>query len=45
LLLETSWQGGVFPSDPANVNTNLSEGALGFFGICAVNSLSLTVTP
>lgn len=45
LLLETSWQGGVFPSDPANVNTNLSEGALGFFGVCAVNSLSLTVTP
>ncbi|MCK4569181.1 MAG: DUF4249 family protein [Bacteroidales bacterium] len=45
LLLETSWQGGVFPSDPANVSTNLSEGALGFFGVCAVNSLSLTVTP
>lgn len=45
LLLETSWQGGVFPSDPANVTTNLSEGALGYFGVCAVNSLSLTVTP
>ncbi len=44
LLLETSWQGGVFPSDPANVSTNLSEGALGFFGVCAVNSLSLIVT-
>ena len=44
LLLETSWQGGVFPSDPANVTTNLSEGAIGFFGICAVNSISLTVT-
>lgn len=44
LLLETSWQGGVFPSDPANVNTNLSDGAIGFFGICAVNSISLTVT-
>lgn len=45
LLLETSWQGGVFPSDPANAITNLSDGAVGFFGICAVNSLSLTVTP
>lgn len=45
LLLETSWQGGVFPSDPANVITNLSEGAMGYFGVCAVNSLSLTVTP
>lgn len=44
LLLETSWQGGVFPSDPANVSTNLSDGAIGFFGICAVNSISLTVT-
>ncbi|MEE4255530.1 MAG: DUF4249 family protein [Bacteroidales bacterium] len=44
LLLETSWQGGVFPSDPANVITNLSDGAIGFFGICAVNSISLTVT-
>jgi hypothetical protein len=43
LLMETSWQGGVFPSDPANVSTNLSEGALGYFGVCAVNSLSLTV--
>jgi len=43
LLLETSWQGGVFPSDPANVTTNLSDGAIGFFGICAVNSISLTV--
>ncbi|MEN8224101.1 MAG: DUF4249 family protein [Bacteroidota bacterium] len=45
LLLETSWQGGVFPNDPANVLTNISEGALGFFGVCAVNSLSLTVAP
>ena len=44
LLLETNWQGGVFPSDPANVITNLSDGAIGFFGICAVNSISLTVT-
>jgi hypothetical protein len=45
LLLETSWQGGVFPSDPANIATNLSEGALGYFGVSAVNSLSLIVTP
>ena len=45
LLLETSWQGGVFPTDPANVVSNISDGGLGFFGICAVNSLSLTVTP
>ena len=45
LLLETNWQGGLFPSAPANVKTNLSNGATGFFGACAVTSLSLTVTP
>ena len=45
MLLETSWQGGVFPTDPANVVTNISAGAIGYFGISAVNSLSLTVTP
>ena len=44
LLLETNWQGGIFPSDPANVSTNLSEGAMGFFGLYAVNSLSLVVS-
>lgn len=44
LLLETSWQGGVFPSDPANISTNMSEGGLGFFGVCAVNSLSIIVS-
>lgn len=45
LLLETSWQGGVFPSEPANILSNISEGGLGFFGICAVNSLSISVEP
>lgn len=45
LLLETSWQGGVFPTDPANVITNISNGGTGYFAVCAVNSLSLTVTP
>jgi len=45
LLLETNWQGGVFPTDPANVITNISNGGLGFFGVCAVNSLSLTISP
>lgn len=44
LLLETSWQGGVFPSDPANVTTNISEGGIGFFGVCALNSLSIIVS-
>lgn len=43
LLLETSWQGGIFPSDPANIGSNISGGALGFFAVCAVNSLSIIV--
>ncbi len=45
MLLETDWQGGFFPTENANVSTNLSEGAIGYFGICALNSLSLIVTP
>jgi len=45
LLLETSWQGGVFPTDPANVTSNISTGGMGYFAVCAVNTLSITVTP
>ncbi len=45
LLLETEWQGGLFCSASANVATNLSSGATGFFGVCAVNSVSITVVP
>jgi hypothetical protein len=36
LLLETTWQGGYFITATANVPTNLSAGALGYFGACAV---------
>lgn len=43
MLLETSWQGGLFPTAAANVTTNLSAGAVGFFGVCALNELSLQV--
>ena len=43
MLLETSWQGGLFPTAAANVSTNLSSGALGFFGVCSVNELSVIV--
>ena len=45
LLLETTWQGGFFPSESANLRTNLSSGATGYFGACSLTSLSLTVTP
>ncbi|MBU2651695.1 MAG: DUF4249 domain-containing protein [Bacteroidetes bacterium] len=43
LLLETTWQGSLFPGTNANVSTNLSAGATGFFGVCGVTELSLTV--
>jgi len=43
LLLETTWQGSLFPGTNANVSTNLSTGATGFFGVCGVTELSLTV--
>lgn len=43
LLLETNWQGSMFPSANANVITNLSAGAVGYFGVCAVTELSLVV--
>jgi hypothetical protein len=45
LLLETKWRGGLFDSTPANLPTNLSEGALGYFAACPVSELSLIVTP
>ena len=45
MLLETSWQGGLFSSVPANVTTNLSDGAVGWFGACGKTTLSLVATP
>lgn len=45
LLLETNWTGGFFNVASANVTTNLSSGARGFFGLCSVTTLSITVTP
>ena len=45
LLLETNWTGGVFGQANANVMTNMSSGAIGYFGACSVTSLSITVKP
>jgi hypothetical protein len=36
LLLESTWTGGYFNTAPANIPTNLSEGATGYFGACGV---------
>jgi hypothetical protein len=44
MLMETSWQGGLFPMAAANVKSNLSAGAVGFFGVCSLNELSVIVT-
>lgn len=36
LLSETEWRGGIFDLERANVTTNLSEGAIGFFAASTV---------
>jgi hypothetical protein len=43
LLLETTWQGGLFNTASANVPTNMSEGAFGYFGACGVTEKTETV--
>lgn len=45
LLSETTWQGGLFNSAPANIPTNLSQGAVGYFGACAVTSRTEVAKP
>ncbi len=40
LLTETEWKGGYFDPPAANLPTNLSEGAIGFFATCSVVSSS-----
>jgi len=43
ILLEATWQGGYFNTASANVPTNLSAGAVGFFGACGVVEKQETV--
>jgi hypothetical protein len=38
LLMETDWRGGLFDVQAGNVNTNITNGAKGFFGVCMVVS-------
>jgi hypothetical protein len=38
LLIETEWRGGLFDVQQGNVETNLSNGALGYFAVCMVVS-------
>jgi hypothetical protein len=44
LISETQWKGGLFDTAPADVPTNLSEGARGYFSACEVISVNFTVT-
>ncbi len=43
MLSETEWAGGLFDTNKGNVKTNLSEGAVGFFGACSVISDTIII--
>jgi hypothetical protein len=44
LLSETQWNGNIFSTAPANLPTNLSEGAIGFWGGCKVVADTIVVS-
>lgn len=43
VLLETTWAGGLFATEPANVISNFSNNAAGWFGLCGTTQLSVIV--
>ena len=43
MVSETAWRGNYFDVESANVPTNLSEGAIGFFGGAAVETVTIVV--
>lgn len=45
IMNETEWNGGLFDAPPANVNTNLTGGALGYWGAAGVSSKSGLLPP
>lgn len=45
MLAETNWRGGLFDTNPANVESNLSEGATGYFSTCGHMSDSFVFNP
>lgn len=45
LLSETEWRGGLFDVQPGNVQTNLSEGAVGYFSASTVVADSTIILP
>jgi len=40
---ETEFNGGLFDAPPANVPTNVSNGAIGYFGAAAVTEIEAIV--
>lgn len=44
IMNETDWNGGLFDAPPANVETNLSNGALGYFGAAGVSTAQTLIT-
>lgn len=45
LFSETRWRGGPFDAPPANINGNLSNGALGFFTTRAISRETRVIKP
>lgn len=43
IMNETQWNGGLFDAPPANVATNISGGALGFFGVAGAQDIEFTI--
>ncbi|MFT4682894.1 MAG: hypothetical protein ACJAU0_001915 [Flavobacteriales bacterium] len=43
IMNETEWNGGLFDAPPANVETNLSNGALGYWGAAGVSTKSTII--
>jgi len=43
LLFETQWTGGYFDAAHADITTNMSPGAVGFFAACTVDSTTIIV--
>jgi hypothetical protein len=45
MLSETAWRGSIFDVLPGNVNSNLSDGATGFFAACTVTEDTTVFRP
>ena len=43
ILLNTEWRGGIFDPPPANVPSNISNGAYGFFGAASVKERTAVI--